>query len=272
MPMELWRGVCGQAVQGTAQGAFEDRFGMNDGGLAVADLAHQRFGRNRDGLGGLMIAEEQDAALRADPVEAFARAVALIVAELDPVTTLQGADLALDFAFVGAPHRRGADQNDVFDFDAVVEAAGDQKLASVAGRPVGRRRCGRRRGVGRRRSFAAQGGGVQFDEGVEEAAARLQPWIDLVNLQSYKLSREDDGLQHSAINGHDWSIALPADAAGTDLKTTVEVLRAEGYDGWLVIEAEQDPELRNPLEYQSLGLRSLKAAAREAGLDRGAAA
>ena len=36
-----------------------------------------------------------------------------------------------------------------------------------------------------------------------------------------------------------------------------------------MIEAEQDPELRNPLQYQSLGLKSLKAAAREAGLDAG---
>ncbi len=50
------------------------------------------------------------------------------------------------------------------------------------------------------------------------------------------------------------------------------VLRAaadHGYDGWLVIEAEQDPGLRNPLKYQSMGLKALKQMARACGLDKG---
>jgi inosose dehydratase len=42
---------------------------------------------------------------------------------------------------------------------------------------------------------------------------------------------------------------------------------AYGYQGWLVIEAEQDPEVRNPFEYQKLGLKALKSYAAEAGLD-----
>ncbi len=33
-------------------------------------------------------------------------------------------------------------------------------------------------------------------------------------------------------------------------------------------EAEQDPSVRNPFEYQSLGLKSLKGFARDAGLDK----
>ena len=66
---------------------------------------------------------------------------------------------------------------------------------------------------------------------------------------------------------------MPGDPEGAiDFVPLLRILAGAGYDGWLVIEAEQDPELRNPLEYQSLGLRSLRAAAREAGLDRGAAA
>ena len=40
-----------------------------------------------------------------------------------------------------------------------------------------------------------------------------------------------------------------------------------GYDGWLVIEAEQDSAVRDPFEYQSLGHRSLKGFAKAAGLD-----
>jgi inosose dehydratase len=38
------------------------------------------------------------------------------------------------------------------------------------------------------------------------------------------------------------------------------------YEGWGVIEAEQDPKRRNPLLYQTLGLATLRRLAREAGL------
>lgn len=41
-----------------------------------------------------------------------------------------------------------------------------------------------------------------------------------------------------------------------------------GYDGWLVIEAEQDPEKANPLLYACLGHDNLARAARQAGLLR----
>lgn len=63
---------------------------------------------------------------------------------------------------------------------------------------------------------------------------------------------------------------VPGDAeGGVDFPAVLKIAAAHGYDGWLVIEAEQDPAVRNPFEYQSLGLASLKRMAREAGLDRG---
>ena len=69
------------------------------------------------------------------------------------------------------------------------------------------------------------------------------------------------------------AFTVPGDAEGAiDFVPLLKILAGAGYKGWLVIEAEQDPEKRNPLQYQSLGLKSLKAAAREAGLDRTAAA
>ncbi|NHF73450.1 myo-inosose-2 dehydratase [Paracoccus xiamenensis] len=69
------------------------------------------------------------------------------------------------------------------------------------------------------------------------------------------------------------AFTVPGDPEGAiDFVPLLSVLAQAGYDGWLVIEAEQDPEMRNPLEYQSLGLRSLKAAAVAAGLDHGEAA
>ena len=62
---------------------------------------------------------------------------------------------------------------------------------------------------------------------------------------------------------------VPGDPEGGVEFTPVLKFAAEhGYDGWLVIEAEQDSLVRNPFEYQSLGLKSLKGYAREAGLDK----
>ncbi|MFV0386634.1 myo-inosose-2 dehydratase [Paracoccus sp. (in: a-proteobacteria)] len=69
------------------------------------------------------------------------------------------------------------------------------------------------------------------------------------------------------------AFTVPGDPEGAiDFVPLLKILAGHGYDGWLVIEAEQDPELRNPLDYQSLGLKSLKAAAAQAGLDRERAA
>ena len=68
------------------------------------------------------------------------------------------------------------------------------------------------------------------------------------------------------------AFTVPGDPEGAiDFVPLLRILADHGYDGWLVIEAEQDPAIRNPLQCQSLGLKSLKAAAREAGLDQGAA-
>lgn len=39
-----------------------------------------------------------------------------------------------------------------------------------------------------------------------------------------------------------------------------------GYDGWLVVEAEQDPEKANPLRYATMGRENLARAARDAGV------
>ncbi|HHV70520.1 myo-inosose-2 dehydratase [Brucella intermedia] len=63
---------------------------------------------------------------------------------------------------------------------------------------------------------------------------------------------------------------VPGDAeGGVDFTPVLKVAADKAYQGWLVIEAEQDPEVRNPYQYQSLGLKSLKSFAHEAGLDKG---
>ena len=61
---------------------------------------------------------------------------------------------------------------------------------------------------------------------------------------------------------------VPGDPDGcVDFLPVLKTAAAHGYDGWLVIEAEQDPAVRNPLHYQSMGHKALKAMARAAGLD-----
>jgi inosose dehydratase len=63
---------------------------------------------------------------------------------------------------------------------------------------------------------------------------------------------------------------VPGDQEGAiDFKPLLQILADNSYDGWIVIEAEQDPAIRNPLLYQTLGLATLKRLAREAGLVKG---
>ena len=63
------------------------------------------------------------------------------------------------------------------------------------------------------------------------------------------------------------AFTVPGDQeGGVEFGPLLKILAANGYDGWIVIEAEQDPQVRNPLLYQTLGLATLKRLAREAGL------
>jgi inosose dehydratase len=61
---------------------------------------------------------------------------------------------------------------------------------------------------------------------------------------------------------------VPGDDEGAvDFDAVLKVAADGGYTGWLVIEAEQDSTVRDPVHYQSLGLKALKAKAQACGLD-----
>jgi inosose dehydratase len=63
------------------------------------------------------------------------------------------------------------------------------------------------------------------------------------------------------------AFTVPGDQeGGIDFAPLLRLLAGAGYDGWIVIEAEQDPRVRNPLLYQTLGLATLKRLSKEAGL------
>jgi inosose dehydratase len=63
------------------------------------------------------------------------------------------------------------------------------------------------------------------------------------------------------------AFTVPGDQeGGVDFGPLLKILKAANYDGWIVIEAEQDPKVRNPLLYQTLGLATLKRLSKETGL------
>ncbi|MBC2835377.1 myo-inosose-2 dehydratase [Paragemmobacter straminiformis] len=63
------------------------------------------------------------------------------------------------------------------------------------------------------------------------------------------------------------AFTVPGDQeGGVDFKPLLQILADTRYDGWIVIEAEQDPGVRNPLLYQTLGLATLKRLSKEVGL------
>ena len=63
------------------------------------------------------------------------------------------------------------------------------------------------------------------------------------------------------------AFTVPGDQeGGIDFAPLLGILADAGYDGWIVIEAEQDPDVRNPLLYQTLGLATLKRLSKAAGL------
>ena len=61
---------------------------------------------------------------------------------------------------------------------------------------------------------------------------------------------------------------VPGDDEGcVDFPAVLRVAARHRYSGWLIAEAEQDPAQRDPVYYQTLALKTLRAMAREAGLD-----
>lgn len=64
------------------------------------------------------------------------------------------------------------------------------------------------------------------------------------------------------------AFTVPGDPEGcVAFEPVLRIAAEHGYQGWLVIEAEQDSAVREPFRYQSMGLEALRRMAREVGLD-----
>jgi inosose dehydratase len=62
----------------------------------------------------------------------------------------------------------------------------------------------------------------------------------------------------------DGIFTVPGDGQ-TDFQTILNILHEAGYSGWLVVEAEQDPNTAHPLTYAKMGYENLKKLATKAG-------
>ena len=64
----------------------------------------------------------------------------------------------------------------------------------------------------------------------------------------------------------DGAFTVPGDGC-IDYKPFLTVLKNKNYEGWLVVEAEQDPAKANPFEYAKIGYNYLSKTAKECGLN-----
>ncbi len=64
----------------------------------------------------------------------------------------------------------------------------------------------------------------------------------------------------------DGAFTVPGDGC-IDYKPFLTVLKNKNYEGWLVVEAEQDPAKANPFEYAKIGFNYLSKTARECGFE-----
>jgi inosose dehydratase len=78
-----------------------------------------------------------------------------------------------------------------------------------------------------------------------------------------KARREDMSFMGAVMEG---IFTVPGDGF-IDYRSILKVLAENGYSGWLVVEAEQDPKKAHPLTYATLGFKNLKGLAKEAGFE-----
>ncbi|MDH3235130.1 MAG: myo-inosose-2 dehydratase [Alphaproteobacteria bacterium] len=77
------------------------------------------------------------------------------------------------------------------------------------------------------------------------------------------LDRNSESFLDAVLKG---AFTVPGDG-GIDFNAVVKRLADVGYEGWFVVEAEQDPAKAPPLEYAMIGYKALSAALNAAGYD-----
>ncbi len=78
-----------------------------------------------------------------------------------------------------------------------------------------------------------------------------------------KSLRNDSTFRQAFLDG---AFTVPGDGC-IDYKPFLTVLKNRNYEGWLVVEAEQDPAKANPFEYAKIGYNYLSKTAKECGFN-----
>ena len=78
-----------------------------------------------------------------------------------------------------------------------------------------------------------------------------------------KLDRDKESFLDAVLKG---AFTVPGDGS-LDFKTIILKLADYGYEGWFVVEAEQDPKIAPPLEYAFKGFNTLVKALEDAGYE-----
>ncbi|ALM51930.1 myo-inosose-2 dehydratase [Halomonas huangheensis] len=98
-------------------------------------------------------------------------------------------------------------------------------------------------------------------------ARRYAPRIQHVHCKDMRFSVRDElrNRDKSFLDGVlDGLFTVPGDGDIVFLPTLTQ-LRESGYQGWLIVEAEQDPKVAHPLTYARLGHHNLRSLAEQAG-------
>ena len=106
-----------------------------------------------------------------------------------------------------------------------------------------------------------------------DVLATLERWGDRVLHVHYKNLREPvardvrergRSFLDAVIAG---AFTVPGDPEGAiDFRTVTDALRRMDYKGWIVVEAEQDPEKADPYTYSKMGYETVRSLCQEAGL------
>ena len=78
-----------------------------------------------------------------------------------------------------------------------------------------------------------------------------------------KSLKEDLSFRGAFLEG---AFTVPGDGC-IDYKPLFDILKKNNYSGWLVVEAEQDPNKANPFEYAKIGYKYLTKTCKELDID-----
>jgi len=108
----------------------------------------------------------------------------------------------------------------------------------------------------------ARGNSMQINENFKERIIHVHCKDMRKNILDKSL-KEDLSFRQAFLEG---AFTVPGDGC-IDYKPLLNFLKQNDYNGWLVVEAEQDPAKANPLEYAKIGHNYLSTICKEVNLD-----